>query len=90
MTQATDKDEDIFRPSTKESTRVPGAISSNPLELASSLSYPPPESTRSGPPTAVIQNAMERGRPMVPLSTIVAVGAGIFIVLVGLVLLLFL
>lgn len=67
-----------------------GPISSGQIEIPpESLSVPPPETISLVPPSAIVANALDRGRPMLPLSTIVGIGAGIFVVLVGLSLLLF-
>jgi len=64
------------------------AISSGPFEIApSSLSLPP--AGTNGPPSTVVQNALGRGRPQLPLTAIVGIGAAIFVVLVLLSLLLF-
>ena len=68
-----------------EHRRQTSAISSGPFEISRASFSSPPE----GPPQAVLSNAMERGKPLVPLSRIVGIGCGIFVVLVGLALLLF-
>lgn len=64
------------------------AISSGPFEISPPSLSSPPAST-NGPPSAVVQNALERGRPQLPLSAIVGIAAAIFLVLVLLSLLLF-
>jgi hypothetical protein len=68
------------------------AISSGPFEISrESFSSPPRESYEPahGPPSAVIANAMSRGQKGLPLSTIVWIGGGVVVVLLGLALLLF-
>ncbi len=69
-------------------SRRPSMISSGPFEISPS-SFSSPPSNPSAPPSAVVQNAMERGRPQLSLAAIVGIGAAIFVVLVGLTLLLF-
>ncbi len=67
-----------------------GPISSGQIEIPpNSLSVPPPESISLVPPSTIVESAMERGQQRMPLSTIIGIGAGIFVVLVGLSLLLF-
>ncbi len=71
-------------------SKRPSMISSGPFEISpSSFSSPPPPSRTSGPPAAVIENAMERGRPQMSLAAIVGIAAAIFVVVVVLSLLLF-
>ena len=69
-------------------SRRPSMISSGPFEISPS-SFSSPPSNPSGPPSAVVQNAMERGRPQLSLAVIVGIAGAIFVVLVGLTLLLF-
>ena len=94
------EEEEIFTSAAKDPLAQPpkesdpsadrvSAISSGPFEIApSSFSSPPPSRT-SGPPAAVVQNALERGRPQLSLAAIVGIGAAVLLVLVGLSLLLF-
>ena len=67
------------------SAAVVSPISSNPIEL-SPASFGP---TENAPPSTVIENAMTRGRAPLPISTIVGIGCGVLVVLIGLSLLLF-
>jgi hypothetical protein len=75
----------------KAAAPVPiGPISSGQIEIPpESRTLPPPEAVSIVPPSTIAANAMDRGRSMLPLSTIVGIGAGIFVVLVVLSLLLF-
>ncbi len=73
-------------------TRQTSAISSGPFDIRASL--PPevpdvPESLPPPPPSAVTQNALDRGQAVLPLSKLVGIACAIFVVVVGLTLLLF-
>lgn len=74
-------------PKESDASRV-SAISSGPFEISPSSLSSPPAGT-NGPPSTVVQNALGRGRPQLPLTAIVGIGAAIFVVLVLLSLLLF-
>ena len=65
------------------------AISSGPFEISPSSFSSPPTGDVSDPPSAIVQNAVERGRAPLSLSALVGIGAAIFVVLVALSLLLF-
>jgi hypothetical protein len=63
-----------------------GRISSGPFEI-SPASFGPVSG--DAPSSGFVENTTERGRAVMPLSTIVGIGGGIFVVLVALSLLLF-
>ena len=65
------------------------AISSGPFEISPTSFSSPPSTGVSGPPSAVVQNALGRGRQQLSLAAIVGIGAAIFVVLMALSLLLF-
>lgn len=64
-------------------------ISSGSIEIPRDSLLPASEVSSLVPPSTIVSNAMERGRPVLPLSTIVLIGCGVFVVLVALSLLLF-
>jgi hypothetical protein len=60
------------------------------MERTEACSEPSPSSSRSsGPPPLIVENAMLRGQPKVPLSKIAAVGCGVVVLVIMLALLLF-
>jgi hypothetical protein len=75
---------------------IPAAVPSGDIEIPPESFAPaavstgrPPSFADDAPPSVIIANAMQRGRPVMPLRTLVGIGAGIFVVLVALSLLLF-
>lgn len=93
------EEEEVFTSASKDPLAEPvqnkgpgprvSTVSSGPFEISPSSFSSPPPSAGSGPPSAIVQNAMERGRPQLSLGAIVGIGCAVFLVLVGLTLLLF-
>jgi hypothetical protein len=97
-TVADQPEDDVVTSAAKDPTKsnqppprepIPSAISSGPFEIDRASFSDPLPSPRSIPPLAPADYALARGRSGMPLTTIVAIGCGIFVVAVALVVLLF-
>jgi hypothetical protein len=81
------KDEPSDEAPTHRVPGVPRPVSSSLIVISpEDLSTPPP--SENAPPSAVVNNAIHRGEGPIPLTTLVAIGCGVFVVLVGLTVLL--
>jgi hypothetical protein len=96
--QPVDRDSGWRSSPTKQTTAIEsGEIEISPASFAAPSSASPgssnaaslPPASLDPPPSAIIANAMGRGKQRLSLGAIVGIGGAIFVVLVGLALLLF-